>query len=185
MTNVSRRLALALSFAFSVALMSTGFAAAHAADPDPDERPWTWPLEPAPPVVDTFEPPQEEWGSGHRGIDLAGIIGQAVHAVDGGVVTFAGVLAGRGVVVVSHGALRSTYEPVTAAVSPGDVVLGGQVIGLLQGVQSHCLPAACLHLGARMGGDYVDPEPLLGFQQIRLKPIGGLGDDPPRLLPPL
>jgi hypothetical protein len=30
------------------------------------------------------------------------------------VVTFAGLVAGKGVVVIKHGTLRTTYEPVTA-----------------------------------------------------------------------
>ena len=33
--------------------------------------------------------------------------------------------------------------------------------------------------------DHIDPETLLRFQQIRLKPLAGLGHDPPPLLPPL
>lgn len=154
---------------------------ADAAQATADERPWTWPLDPGPTIHEGFDPPDMPWGSGHRGIDLAGSIGQLVSAVDDGTVTFAGVVAGRGVVVVSHGEIRSTYEPVTSTVTRGDLVSAGQPIGLLQGVQSHCQPAVCLHLGARLGNEYIDPEPLLGFPEIRLKPDSAL----PSLLPPL
>ena len=45
--------------------------------------------------------------------------GQPVHTALAGTVTYAGLLAGRGVVVVDHGATRTTYEPVTAAVAVG------------------------------------------------------------------
>jgi murein DD-endopeptidase MepM/ murein hydrolase activator NlpD len=135
---------------------------------------WSWPLAPTPPLVESFDLPDQLWSSGHRGIDLAGQVGQPVLAVDDGTVTYAGVLAGRGVVVVAHGAVRSTYEPVSAAVSQGDPVSRGQVLGVLQAVQSHCLPAACLHLGARQSDAYLDPEPLFGSPRIRLKPMAGL-----------
>ena len=73
-----------------------------------------WPLLPAPEVVAGFDPPATRWGAGHRGVDLAGAPGQPVRAALAGTVTFAGSLAGRGVVVVDHGATRTTYEPVDA-----------------------------------------------------------------------
>lgn len=142
---------------------------------DPRERPWSWPIDPAPTILERFTPPDQRWSAGHRGVDLAAEIGHPVVAVADGVVTFASELAGRGVVVVDHGGLRSTYEPVTAAVRQGDLVVGGQILGVLQVVRSHCLPDACLHLGARVGDEYVDPENLLGYQEIRLKPLAGAG----------
>ncbi len=73
-----------------------------------------WPLEPTPRVVQAFDPPDTPWGAGHRGVDLAGTLGQVVHTALAGRVTFAATLAGRGVVVVDHGATRTTYEPVAA-----------------------------------------------------------------------
>ena len=62
-----------------------------------------------------FDPPDVPWGAGHRGVDLGGQIGQPVHAALPGTVSFVGRVAGRGVVVVDHGATRTTYEPVTAS----------------------------------------------------------------------
>src|SRR3954454_18076551 len=35
-----------------------------------------WPLQPQPVVVHPFDPPSVSWGSGHRGVDLAGHLGQ-------------------------------------------------------------------------------------------------------------
>ena len=55
-------------------------------------------------VVRGFDPPAQPWLSGHRGVDLLGKVGEPVLAVMAGRVTYSGTLAGRGVVVVSHGA---------------------------------------------------------------------------------
>lgn len=145
-----------------------------------DDRVWRWPLEPVSHVVRAFERPSSPYGPGHRGVDLAGYVGQPVLAAAAGVVTYAGPLGGRGVVVVDHGRLRSTYQPVTALVASGDSVTAGQPIGFLQQPYSHCAPAACLHLGARRGEVYLDPLMLLGARPIRLKPLTDLpGDAPP------
>lgn len=137
---------------------------------------WRWPLEPVPSVLRSFERPTSPYGSGHRGVDLAGDVGQQVLAIGDGIVSFAGPVAGRGVVVVDHGGLRSTYEPVTAGVPVGTAVSAGQVVGFLQLLHSHCLPEACLHLGVRRGDAYLDPLSLLGARPIRLKPLDGLVD---------
>jgi murein DD-endopeptidase MepM/ murein hydrolase activator NlpD len=133
-----------------------------------------WPLSPAPTVVHGFDPPSSAYGAGHRGVDLAGTVGEAVHAALGGRVTFAGSLAGRGVVVVDHGGTRTTYEPVEAGVHVGDVLATGAVIGTLALTQSHCLPTACLHWGWIRNADdvYLDPLGLLGLDQpVRLLPL--------------
>lgn len=146
-------------------------AAASADDEGGAGPPWLWPLDPTPPVVAEFSPPDHEYGPGHRGIDLAGTPGQTVRAVAAGEVTFAGPVAGRGVIVVDHGRLRSTYQPVDPDVSVGDLVQVGQPLGRLTSTHSHCAPAACLHLGAKRGEPYVDPLSLLGGRPVRLKPL--------------
>jgi murein DD-endopeptidase MepM/ murein hydrolase activator NlpD len=110
-----------------------------------------WPLQPAPVVVNPFDPPDDRWGPGHRGVDLLGTPGQEVHAALAGTVSFAGTLAGRGVVVVDHGATRTTYEPVAATVTVGQPVATGAVIGTLQFGMSHCFPRTCLHWGLLRG----------------------------------
>ncbi len=141
---------------------------------------WSWPLEPVPNVVRYFQAPTSPFGPGHRGIDLGGTVGQSVLAVADGTVSFTGSVAGRGVVVVDHGALTSTYQPVLPTVPVGAAVGAGQVIGLLELVHSHCLPDACLHLGAKRGDSYLDPLTLLGARPVRLKPLIGLpGSQPP------
>jgi murein DD-endopeptidase MepM/ murein hydrolase activator NlpD len=130
-----------------------------------------WPLQPEPAVVHGFDPPDSPWGSGHRGVDLAGALGQVVRTALAGRVTFASRLAGRGVVVVDHGATRTTYEPVAATVRVGDVLARGQPIGTLELGGSHCLPAACLHWGWRRGDTYLDPLLLVGGGPVVLLPL--------------
>lgn len=156
------------------ALLATGLPGGVVAEPGAGSSSWTWPLEPEPRVVRTFEPPPSPYGPGHRGVDLAGYVGQQVLAIGDGIVSFSGQVGGRDVVVVDHGRLRSTYQPVTPFLPVGTVVSAGQVIGLLEALHSHCLPEACLHLGVRRGDSYLDPLSLLGARPIRLKPLGGL-----------
>ena len=144
-----------------------------------------WPLVPRPEVVSRFDPPESRWGSGHRGVDLAGNVGQPVRAAAPGRVTFAGRLAGRGVVVVDHGGTRTTYEPVTASVAVGDTVQAGATLGRLELFASHCFPRACLHWGLIEGAEhYLDPLTLVGAGPVRLLPLDG-GVPPVARLPVL
>ncbi len=127
-------------------------------------------LRPVPgPVITRFEPPDVTWGAGHRGVDLEGSPGETVVTAADGTVTYAGVLAGRGVVVVDHGVVRSTYEPVAATVGLGEAVGRGQPIGRLQAGHASCPGRTCLHWGLREGDTYLDPLLLLGAT-IRLLP---------------
>jgi len=140
--------------------------------PDVDElrRTWAWPLEPRPAVTARFVAPRSTWGAGHRGLDLAASQGQEVLAVDDGVVTHVGIVAGRGTVSVTHATgLRSTYEPVDGAVAVGVRVGRGRVLGTVTG-RTHC-GGACLHLGAVRGAGYVDPRPLLAGGPVILLPL--------------
>lgn len=130
-----------------------------------------WPISPPHLVVRRFEPPSTPWGAGHRGVDLLGTVGEPVRSALAGTVSFAGVLAGRGVVVVDHGRFRTTYEPVIATVSLGDAVGRGDVIGHLALPRSHCLPRACLHWGLIEAETYLDPLMLVGGGPIRLLPM--------------
>ena len=121
------------------------------------------------PVITRFDPPDVTWGAGHRGVDLEGSPGETVVAAADGTVTYAGDLAGRGVVVVDHGMVRTTYEPVSTTVTVGEVVSRGQPIGRLQAGHPSCPATTCLHWGLREGDAYLDPLLLLG-PTIRLLP---------------
>lgn len=186
-------------------------AAARPAEPDPREpaapaaaptavgwwnRPtvgsattrWAWPLSPVPSVLARFDPPSSAWAAGHRGVDLAATVGEPVLAPADGVVTFRGVVAGRGVVVVSHaGGLRSTFEPVDwpgppartvgGQVIEGQVVVGeqvavGQRIGAVSPAPGHCAPVTCLHWGVLEGEVYLDPLTFVRPVRVVLLPMG-------------
>lgn len=140
---------------------------------------WSWPLWPRPVVLRRFRAPATRYGPGHRGLDLSAAPGQAVRAVDDGIVTHAARLAGRGTVTIRHAfGLRSTYEPVRASVRPGQHVARGEVIGTVETStvvdtgtvlerstgetgSGHCGERPCIHLGALLGSTYRDPLPLL------------------------
>ena len=156
-----------------------------------DSGPWGWPLAGSPSVSRGFAPPESRYGAGHRGADLVGSRGSPVLAAGAGRVSFAGMLAGRGVVVVVHGSLRTTYEPVTASVRVGSVVALGDVIGALEAGHLGCPAAACLHWGLRRGEEYLDPVRLVRRGPVRLLPLGaargagaggGLGPRPPDVI---
>ncbi|MBV6701841.1 M23 family metallopeptidase [Kitasatospora aureofaciens] len=137
-----------------------------------------WPVGGPGGVLGRFEPPAKPWAAGHRGVDLAAAVGEEVRAAAPGVVTFAGLVAGRPVVTVTHpdsGAspLRTTYLPVTGSVPVGSVVAAGQVIGRLAPDGRHCTGRDCLHWGLLRGGRYLDPLALFGVGSARLLPLGG------------
>ena len=157
-----------------VALSLAAIAGAAPALPAAASGQDTWLDAPAPlEIAAGFERPASDWGPGHRGIDLWLAAGAQVLAPGDGVVTFAGRVAERGVVVVSHpSGLRSTLEPVTASVAIGERVHIGDAVGTLELSGSHCPPRACLHWGVRRGDAYVDPlDVLRGYGPIRLLPL--------------
>lgn len=157
-------MALALLFWLPVFLVSPPPAAATATlsrgawrvGVAPDAR-RTWPVAVPHDVLARFDPPATRWGSGHRGVDLGAVAGDPVYAPAAGVVTFAGMVAGRPVLVVAHpGGLRSTLEPVLAGLPLGTLVRAGEQVGQLAAATGHC-PASCLHWGVLRGQTYLDP----------------------------
>lgn len=146
---------------------------------------WAWPVGgiggSSPAVEGDFDAPDSAYGPGHRGVDLATLVGAPVRAVARGVVTFAGPVAGVGVITVDHGAERSTYQPVSAAVSVGASVEAGDVIGEVVVGPFHCA-SPCLHLGRIGRGDdaYLNPlDRLAGHARIRLVDPHGPPPVPP------
>lgn len=135
-----------------------------------------WPLPGTPSVERVFLPPATAYGPGHRGVDLSASLGQLVLAAGPGRVTYAGLLAGRGVVTVTHpGGLRTTYEPVIATAKIGDLVTHGSVLGRLSVGHGGCRRVTCLHWGLLRGQVYLDPLWLLAGGPMRLLPLTGTG----------
>lgn len=162
-------------------LSATGMPAAPAPAPAVPTVGRAWPVGVHPPVLRGWEPPATTYGRGHRGVDLAAAAGTPVRAVAEGRVSFAGRVAGKGVVSVElkgtgDPPLRTTYEPVRAAVKKGDAVAAGQVVGTVEAGRSHCT-ATCVHWGLLSGRTYLDP--------LTLMPPWLLHRGPSRLLPVL
>lgn len=159
---------------FRAALM---MAIVWAAPAHADQARLQWPLRPGVPIVNrAFDAPAPDWQRGHRGVDLIGRPGQPVYSAAAGTVVFAGLLAGRPVVSVEHpGGLRTSYEPVQAAVRAGQSVAASAALGRLTAGHSGCPAPACLHWGAMWGpaarADYLDPLGLLVSTPVRLKPL--------------
>lgn len=130
--------------------------------------PFRMPLRGGTELARAFDKPPQNWKPGHRGVDLTSRSGAAVVSASNGVVFFAGTVGGKPTVSVLHGnGVRTTYEPVVAAVKKGDAVTAGQTIGRLR--PGHCAPGSCLHWGAIKGTEYIDPLTLVG--QVRLLPV--------------
>jgi murein DD-endopeptidase MepM/ murein hydrolase activator NlpD len=131
---------------------------------------WTAPLPVT--VGRPFEAPPHAYGPGHRGVDLAGAVGDPVLAAGHGVIVFAGMVAGRPVVSIDHAnGLRTTYEPVDPSVGAGQAVARGSPIGTLAAGHPGCTAEACLHWGLRRRETYLDPLALLRPPRIRLLPM--------------
>jgi hypothetical protein len=135
---------------------------------------WVWPLVGS--VIRGYDPPDNPYGSGHRGIDIAAPVGTIVRAVDAGTVTFAGKVGGQLFVTVNHGGgLASTYSWVSALlVRKNDHVVRGQPVATT-GWGHADLAVPHLHFGVRRDGTYVDPmaflAPLSVTNLIRLAPL--------------
>jgi murein DD-endopeptidase MepM/ murein hydrolase activator NlpD len=176
----TRRARLALVAAVVLAVGAPAWAPlspAAAAMPDRTVV-WDWPVEgapgagSAPRVLRGFDPPDQPWLPGHRGVDLAAGAFSLVRAAGAGVVAFAGPLAGRGVVSVDHpDGRRTTYEPVDTTVAEGEAVDLGDVLGLLEPLTAHCAQT-CLHWGLRDGEIYLDPLSLVDRPPPVLLPYG-------------
>lgn len=122
------------------------------------------------PIAIGFSQPACDYCAGHRGLEYHPPPGVAVRAVLGGVVSFAGRVAGTLYVVVAQpDGSRATYGMLlTRVVGEGDGVDAGQVVGY---------SSARLYFGLRdPAGDYLDPTGMLGrwVGRPRLVPLDGV-----------
>jgi len=135
-------------------------------------------------ILRRFDPPAQPWLAGHRGVDLAASAGEPVAAAGYGHVVFSGRIAGRGVVSISVGSIRFTYEPIEPAVAVGEIVRPGTPLGTVARQPDHCgPPGSCLHWGAIRDGRYVDP--LLFLRHVRLLPLAATPPAAPNALDPV
>ncbi len=99
------------------------------------------------------------YAAGHRGIDVRAS-GGIVSRTGGRRRALRGVVVDRPVLSIRHpGGLISSYEPVEIALTAGEAVRRGDVIGTV--VAGHCA-SDCLHFGVRLDGQYVSPLNYLG-----------------------
>ena len=150
--SVTRRLPPPLLAVLVVLLLVVGVERAGA------RTSWSWPV--VSPVLRGFERPESDYSEGHRGIDIGAIRGREVRSPVDGVVWFAGVVAGRSVLSIdaADGSIVS-MEPVEASVRRGDVVHGGEPVGVVNATHDDY---NAIHLGVRVNGMYVNPLDFLG-----------------------
>lgn len=170
---MARALARAAATAAATLLLAAALlvAAAPPAAAGPAERGVAYRPPVDAPVTDPFRPPPHPYGPGNRGLEHATRPGAVVRAAAGGIVGFAGRVAGTLWVSVDHpDGVRTTYGPLgRATVRRGARVAAGEPVGLAGGR---------LLWTARIGGAYVDPAELLaasGPVAVRLVPAGRAG----------
>ncbi|MHB9858758.1 murein hydrolase activator EnvC family protein [Streptomyces sp. YIM S03343] len=161
-------------------LTSTAALAAPAPRTGAPPRPAVWPVPGRPVVLRGWQPPSTPYGRGHRGIDLSAAPGTPIRAPAPARVTFAGRVAGTGVISLTLAdtgtpPLRTTFEPVQASVRAGDQVTPGELIGTAEPPPTppHC-PTSCLHWGLLRGSTYLNPLSLLRRGPSRLLPVAGV-----------
>ncbi|MCC2321946.1 murein hydrolase activator EnvC family protein [Cellulomonas xiejunii] len=162
-----------LSLGIAMAWAAPG-AAAPGPAPPADAGVYRLPLDGPGRVLRPFDPPPRPWLAGHRGVDLSAPADGQVRAPAAGVVSFAGLVAGRGVVSVLHDdGRRSSLEPVSATLPAGTRVVAGDPLGTVAGDAHGGVPGGpALHWGVREGDVYVDPWALLpGRGPVVLLPL--------------
>ena len=161
-----------------------------------NDRIWHWPVRPA--VVESvFRQPNSDWGTGHRGIDLAAVPAAPLLAPTNGRVAFAGQVFGRPVVTLLTGqGLTLEFEPACLPEPPalnktsavglaaelvlplirvGQQVAPGQPFAIFcpDALVTHC-QVACVHWGVRtQQGGYLSPQRFMHkLSPARPKSIG-------------
>jgi murein DD-endopeptidase MepM/ murein hydrolase activator NlpD len=122
-------------------------------------RGWAWPLASFR-LEQPYAAPADEYGPGHRGVDLRPLAEGDVEAPASGVVAFSGRVADRGILTIDHGdGLVTTLEPIESGLEVGVPVQRGAPVGTVA-LGGHTAPGA-LHFGVRLHGEYINPLVLL------------------------
>jgi len=116
-------------------------------------------------VAVAYALPDGPYRAGHRGIDLPAAEGLEVRAPATGTVSFVGTVVDRPLISIRvDDRTLLSLEPVASELQEGDRVVRGEEIGAVAS-GGHCL-AACLHLGVRVDGAYVNP-----MRFLRARPV--------------
>lgn len=125
-------------------------------------------------IIEHFREPSCPYCAGKRGIEYRTSPSALVRTVEAGRVTFSGVVAGTGYVVVDHSnGWKVTYgRLLDIGVRRGDTVARGHVLGSA---------AHRFYFGLRVQLEYRDPEPYFGrlVGRPRLVPVDGTPRRPP------
>jgi murein DD-endopeptidase MepM/ murein hydrolase activator NlpD len=115
---------------------------------------WLWPLERSRHLGREYLAPATEFGAGHRGIDLPATMGERLVAPTDVRVAFAGRVVDRDVVTLdAGGGWLVTFDGATSSVDVDSMVVAGAPVAFVSPTP-HC---ACVHLGLRYRGEYVNP----------------------------
>ncbi|WP_124055055.1 M23 family metallopeptidase [Arcanobacterium ihumii] len=119
-------------------------------------------------IIRSFNVGENNWNSGHRGIDLAVSSTIEIIAPADGTVSYVGVIDSRPVLSITHDdGIRTTYEPLVSNLTKGAKIRRGEVIGTVS--LGHCARALCLHWGAKTDADsYLNPTWLLEPRVVAL-----------------
>jgi peptidase M23-like protein len=124
---------------------------------------WVWPLRGE--VITPYRNGSDPYASGqHRGIDIAGAVGESVVAAASGEVRFAGTAGASGLTVsvrTADGRYDTSYLHLSStAVREGDHVAAGQRVGTVGTTGTRSVSEPHLHFGVRDAGSrhaYHDP----------------------------
>ncbi|MDP3209121.1 MAG: M23 family metallopeptidase [Rhodoglobus sp.] len=120
---------------------------------------WSWPVDSPRAIMRGYVAPATPYSAGHRGIDIRAP-SEVLRAPSDGIVHFAGFVVDRPVLSIRHGdGVISSFEPVVASLTAGDVVSRGDIVGTI--MPGHCT-GPCVHMGVRIHGQYVSPLNWLG-----------------------
>lgn len=115
---------------------------------------WQWPLERSRQLSRAFVAPATEFGAGHRGVDLPASSGERLVAPTRVRVAFAARVVDRDVVTLdAGGGWLATFDGATSLFEVGSVVEAGEPVAVVSPTP-HC---ACVHVGLRYDGEYVNP----------------------------
>jgi murein DD-endopeptidase MepM/ murein hydrolase activator NlpD len=165
-----------LKILLASALAGLSVTMGPSSSPNPMPQVWQLPFQSPHRLIRAYLQPTSDYSAGHRGVDYAVAADESVFAPASGVISVAGTIVDRGVIVIAHeGSLISELEPVCSTLKVGDQVVKGALIGRFcqtnVDYRNHCEVKPCLHFSLRLNGKYLSPIAL----------IGGL--TPSRLLP--